>query len=790
MATQAFSITVGVASGASATIALAGGATYTFAASAGVELDAYIDPPPDSAFTQRCIKCTAPGLTAFRAYYRPDVSGGREEWVFELGDALFPKRVIASVVAGNPTIINTTLPHQLSTSFFVMINDTDPTKNGMTYTRNNGDGTFTPGAGIGQSVATVISATSFSIPIDSTAGVAKTANAFISAWDLPAYDCTITRASGTTLAPIHVPFHYFYTRWRWQSLRRPVRRTAAQLWDANLIPKYDWHGLSPGTVNALSLYTPMSYTGSAGPTQGSGGIDPVTGILSGWQVQYLTGITASLPDPEVHWRSAAESNGTMQTHLREAATEAPLNLQTPANLKIGIFQGSQSGATSFWYRSHRNDPDSGHFPSSVYAPYLLTGDPYYLEELQFVANYHPAGSPGSTPPSSRYSRNGRYFAWPAREVGQAYTATPASGMPNWLLSKAYFKWLLDGVRDAAAIDVNNTTDPYRSVFHSMPDSGQHAPPDLANSGDHIWQHSYNSFVACWLATLYPADFMPWAIWGIISEITRTSPTWRRDHVAPYHLNMQNISGLAVAMGTTETTMELLWQTTFAPGETVIVGGNETMTLGSSSDGIHWTVTRPSPKAHATGVNTSTCSIEGDKFISWDESKAGNQIMNGTGQGTRAITSIVQGNPTIINFPAHPNRLLTGMSSVVRNQDGVGAFITVGTNTKVGWPSATITVLSPTSVSVPVNTTAGYSLPPLPLLELWKETWGDPPVDGYVAGQDLTYGYLVRSALAQAVRAGLPNAGLLASFNWIDAQIRGLWNAPGATIAPESWNVIP
>ena len=59
------------------------GVTTTLQEATGTELDSYKD--PEGAFEMRCIRVTDPALPDVVVHIRPDVAGGREEVVFELG---------------------------------------------------------------------------------------------------------------------------------------------------------------------------------------------------------------------------------------------------------------------------------------------------------------------------------------------------------------------------------------------------------------------------------------------------------------------------------------------------------------------------------------------------------------------------------------------------------------------------------------------------------------------------------------------------------------------------------
>ena len=74
---------------------------FVFRPADGTPLDDYTD--PQGRFVQECTVIEHPDLPSFRAYYRPDTTGGREEWVFKYGDPWQPPPT-AHLVAYTATI--------------------------------------------------------------------------------------------------------------------------------------------------------------------------------------------------------------------------------------------------------------------------------------------------------------------------------------------------------------------------------------------------------------------------------------------------------------------------------------------------------------------------------------------------------------------------------------------------------------------------------------------------------------------------------------------------------------
>lgn len=420
--------------------------------------------------------------------------------------------------------------------------------------------------------------------------------------NLPAYTARITTRTGevvTISAPVG---HYWHARWRWQSAPRPVRRTAHQLWSEDLIPAFDTAGLVTGGIINAAPYSPMATCGMPA-NQGSTGGYWGLGIQTGQQTQFL--IRGA---PEASFRNVAEAAGSYQSNVRDTKTGAPIDLWH--EYPNATMYASNTGSPYFAKGTVINKTDTGHMPSAAYLPFLLTGDPYYLEAVQYWANQNMLGMPGN---GSRFSSQGRYFAWPLRAVYECYLATPES-VPTWLLPRAYWLHWVDVAREIVEDRMANASDPYYFVFHSMPDYGQSGSADPPKSGDHVWQQNMIQLVAAWIASLRDEWVEP-AEWLIHNGVARASATsgWQRSRPSPYHIRLQNASALAEAMDTVTTTLRLQYVQRFAAGQTVTVD-SEQMVLGASADGLTWSVTRSAtPKAHA--VNAS---VYGNKCLSWAE----------------------------------------------------------------------------------------------------------------------------------------------------------------------------
>ena len=429
--------------------------------------------------------------------------------------------------------------------------------------------------------------------------------------NLDAYTAVITCKNGDEVT-IELPRpHGWFARWRWQSAPRPVRRSYQTLADLNLIPHFDTTGLATGPIMTVSDYTPLALCGLPSG-QGGTGAYPGLGIITGWQAQYLVRNA-----PETAWRSQAEATNSYPVFQRDPDTYAPVDI---LNDYPGFNTFSSGEGTPYVPKGPSpNRTDAGHLPSTVYVPFLLTGDPYHLEAMQFTCNYNQT----SQPPDTRIYFCGRYIAWSLRAVAELVACTPDT-VPSWLLPRSYWQAWMDGCKERIETCVANTSDPLFYVFHTLRDAGTNSQLDPQNSGDHVWQQNMLDLVTSWVAS-WRDDWLEIAEWCIHSSIDRASATsgWARSHASPYHMRNQHASVITEAMDTTSTTVRFQYLQGFRAGMSVKID-KETVVLKcqmADSDPLTWELEpRTAPANHA--VNAPAY---GDKYTSWAEAKEWNVI---------------------------------------------------------------------------------------------------------------------------------------------------------------------
>lgn len=279
------------------------------------------------------------------------------------------------------------------------------------------------------------------------------------------YDVKIDVAGRTTYSKTALT-QFHHSRWHqvawWDATRQPdinLQHNSAYLIASKAVSNYNQSLVIPeDALNTLGNSISADNTGPMtigpvvpymGTTGGRGDIGP----LPAWSVTYLLSMDKRAYKAMM---AAADGSGTWSIHYRDEKTGAPLRLDNDVNKNITTHWNAVNSAPlpSPWFATDGSvtpyTADVAHQPSLVYLPYLVTGDHYYLEELQFWATKNPL----ETSPTYRDFDKGlmrweqvRGQAWALRTLGHAAYITPdASPM------KAYFTKQLD-----ANLDFYNAT---------------------------------------------------------------------------------------------------------------------------------------------------------------------------------------------------------------------------------------------------------------------------------------------------------------------------------------------
>ena len=296
------------------------------------------------------------------------------------------------------------------------------------------------------------------------------------------YDAQIQangRAVYASGAGIKQPSH---TRWRFgfwwdDSVATYVRQNLPYLERARAVPNYDLSiDVAGGALRELAdrfEAAPRSPMGSSiiekymPETGGRWDIAP----LPHWQALYLLTM-----DPRAYevTLATADLGASFSSHYRNTKNHQPVTLDaypkfsTHSNL-VGRGPDQLPLPDTGGY-SDPLTPDAAHEPALDFLPYLITGDRFYLEELQFWAEWNLS----STDPIYRNFGDGlvkfdqvRAQAWSLRTLAQAAYITP----DNNPLKKTFLKQLKANI---AWYDNTYAKSPSANALHVIP---QDAPYD-------------------------------------------------------------------------------------------------------------------------------------------------------------------------------------------------------------------------------------------------------------------------------------------------------------------------
>jgi hypothetical protein len=293
------------------------------------------------------------------------------------------------------------------------------------------------------------------------------------------YDASAIMAGKSVYSKLGMT-HYHHARWRkmfWFNGAEPavnVKLNTSYLIDSKALPNYD-RSLTIAETALASMQTkwtgaitePMAAGMANTYMPGTGGRDDI-GLMPGWTVDYLLSMDKRARTVTM---GTADLSGSWSSHYRDRNTDRPVSLMDYPYMTILGMQADTLNRTTGKYEAFPKcatttacttplSHDSAHQPNFAYLPYLVTGDYYYLEELQFWTmwnlfssnpNYRQAGKGLVNPDQVRGQ------AWSMRTLSEAAYITPDSDP-----LKAQFKtWLSNN------LDWYNTTytqNPSANVF--------------------------------------------------------------------------------------------------------------------------------------------------------------------------------------------------------------------------------------------------------------------------------------------------------------------------------------
>jgi hypothetical protein len=274
--------------------------------------------------------------------------------------------------------------------------------------------------------------------------------------------------------------HLHHARWRklfWFNGSEPainVKHNVAYLISTGALPNFDQSLVIPEDAMAAlqtrwdqSSKDPMGNGLITAYMPTTGGRDDI-GLLPNWAATFLLSQDRRMKEITL---GTADLAGSFSAHYRDKKTGRPISLAdypymtvlghpgdtyNPATRQYEAFPSCDAGKCDSPY-TH----DASHQPSIAYLPYLVTGDYYYLEELQFWGMWNAF----ETNPGYRDNIKGIMSSEQVRGQGWALRT---------LAEAAYITPDTDSLKTAFTNIINNNLDWYNSTYVTNTANPQYA----------------------------------------------------------------------------------------------------------------------------------------------------------------------------------------------------------------------------------------------------------------------------------------------------------------------------
>ena len=330
-----------------------------------------------------------------------------------------------------------------------------------------------------------------------------------------------------------------HTRWRqvfwWDDpVAATVRFDIADLKAARAIPNYNSSrdsGLGGLARNFSSKNRGPMGTGIIYPAMPVTGQRPDIGPLPGWSVAWLL----SMDDSAAAMMSnAGDLGGSFPAHYRNEKTGRPATTEEFPKISTHYnFVGHGNGNLPLADLAGLPKPytaEAAHEPSLAFLPYLVTGERYYLEELQFWSQWNAWGT---APEYHGYAKGLigwdqiRGQGWSLRTLAQAAYITPdADPLKPTLLRemKANADWY----------DATYTNNPGANIFHTALRASDNADSVAP------WMDDYLTWAAGYAVQLGFDEFKPFVRWkGVFAVQRMTNPDYCWVMATKYYMKVMD-----------------------------------------------------------------------------------------------------------------------------------------------------------------------------------------------------------------------------------------------------------
>ena len=344
-------------------------------------------------------------------------------------------------------------------------------------------------------------------------------------YHLPSHQVRIER-DGKIVLDETLPAHWWNARWNYRPKPIAIIKTPAQIVAARRMFPY---GRTGASVPPPRPRVPYRLMGASSIVRGMPltGERPDIGLITDNSGYFMLGDSS---DPMIDWALSAAS---CPMHYRDESTGKPIDLikyptantySTPAQGKPWLLRGPMIAEGGGLWPTWGGEwiPQQAHYTEMSYVAYMATGDPGFLEDLQYSANFTVMCDAYVSAQLKRATLHGEYrgVAWALRNLFMARAATQdaeaAGALPASCMSSSYFKALLD---TALAFYSPSMTNPTRQVFRIVSDL---VPAGSTSAAMAPWQCDYMLTALAFGVLTGHSDWTPLYLWALKNAIDRTS----------------------------------------------------------------------------------------------------------------------------------------------------------------------------------------------------------------------------------------------------------------------------
>ena len=354
------------------------------------------------------------------------------------------------------------------------------------------------------------------------------------------YDYTVTVQGQDKVSEKGI-VHVWGQRFRKSAWDRPLVTDIATLRAAKMVPAFKRLHAGQNSTTSSPGYKTLGLAGLTG-FMGQTGERPEIGIMTEVQAEY---VATQNPFALASLMAQAEAAGSWSLFFRDSRTHLPPDwVNDPFWYTDRSFypdQGSSQTAHPVNISLKADDPNifpdipsfgGNHAPALGFLPYLLTGDDWHLESVEFEASMQHGSNRYKVSGLANDFTNGggsgdgepRAWAWEVRDFGYAELARfyetqnapkPAAGLPI-----AYWQSLVKGYLAAVIRDYMNA--PANSSLQPHPRFFSFCEWDTIS----LWEQDYVGFVLNHLSEApvkSAADFVTLRDWKRQSNLARVDP---------------------------------------------------------------------------------------------------------------------------------------------------------------------------------------------------------------------------------------------------------------------------